>query len=176
MNSHETPQSSAEEPPEPGAVQRVFLCLGSNLGQREMLLDEAVSQIAELPGVSMGRASRVLETKPYGKTEQADFLNQVVEIFTGMEEHLLLEQLLEIEGRLGRVRAEKWGPRLIDIDIMLIDNLICRDERLTVPHPDFHNRAFALELLCELEPGLWHPVLNKTMQELLNDLNQGGIK
>ena len=155
---------------------RALLCLGSNLGPRDLLIYQALEEIKLLPQSSLGRLSSLLETEPYGLKEQPAFMNQVAELFTALEPTELLASLLIIENKLGRVREVKWGPRLIDIDILLMDKIIYKDDFLVLPHPDFHRRSFALQLLSELEPDLVHPVLNKTMQELYQDLLRGGIK
>ncbi len=155
---------------------RALLCLGSNLGPRDLLIYQALEEIKLLPQSSLGRLSSLLETEPYGLKEQPSFMNQVAELFTALEPTELLASLLIIENKLGRVREVKWGPRLIDIDILLMDKIIYKDDFLVLPHPDFHRRSFALQLLSELEPDLVHPVLNKTMQDLYQDLLRGGIK
>lgn len=152
-----------------------YLCLGSNLGDREMLLGQARERISRLRDTSILQASQVLETKAYGLTEQPDFLNQVLEISTGLCPHDLLRSLLGIEAELGRTRDLKWGPRLIDIDILLMDELIISDSELCLPHPDFHNRDFAVRLLCEIAPELIHPTLKIPISRLLDEPDNGGI-
>ncbi len=167
------PPSGTQEPP---YTHRALLCLGSNLGPRETLIYQALEEIKLLPQSALGRLSSLIETEPYGLKEQPPFMNQVAELFTDLEPAELLASLLAIESKLGRIRVQKWGPRLIDIDILLMDKIIYKDEFLVLPHPDFHRRDFALKLLIELEPELVHPVLDKSLQELYQDLKMGGIK
>jgi 2-amino-4-hydroxy-6-hydroxymethyldihydropteridine diphosphokinase len=122
------------------------------------------------PGIQVLRSSSLTRSKAYGKQDQPDFYNQMVEIETEYDPNELLERMLKLETRLGRVREERWGPRVIDIDILLYGTLELQSPSLTVPHPDFHRRRFVLELLNEVEPELWHPVLNQTVAQLLDEL------
>ncbi len=127
-----------------------YLGLGANLGDRLTTLREAVDLLAADPGIFVQRTSRVWETDPVGGPEQPDFLNVVVEIDTDLDPLDLLAAVNRVESELGRVRDVRWGPRTIDIDILLIDELEIADERLTVPHPRMHQRAFVLFPLLEL--------------------------
>jgi 2-amino-4-hydroxy-6-hydroxymethyldihydropteridine diphosphokinase len=127
-----------------------YLGLGANLGDRLTTLREAVDLLAADPGIVVRRTSRVWETDPVGGPEQPDFLNIVVEIDTDLDPHDLLAAVNRVESELGRVRDVRWGPRTIDIDILLIDALTIDDGRLTVPHPRMHQRAFVLFPLLEL--------------------------
>jgi 2-amino-4-hydroxy-6-hydroxymethyldihydropteridine diphosphokinase len=140
-----------------------FLGLGSNLGDRLATLQRAIDLLAAEPGISVRRTSRVWETDPVGGLEQPDFLNVVAQIDTALEPHDLLETVNRIEAALGRTRDIRWGPRTIDIDILLIDGLTIHDERLTVPHPRLHERAFVVMPLLELLPD---PVLPNTTHVL----------
>lgn len=152
-----------------------YLCLGSNLGDRAGIMEKAIREISGLENCSILRQSAMIETKAYGLTDQPDFLNSVIEIRTTLEAHALLKELLRIETELGRTRGIKWGPRLIDIDILIMDDLVISDSELCLPHPDFHRRRFALVLLAELAPNLIHPSINKPISQLLNELDNGGI-
>ena len=149
------------------------LLLGSNMQDPPRQIETACTQIAALAGVSISRQSRMRLTKPYGKTDQDDFYNMVLELESDLEAQDLLECLMDIEQSMGRVRAEKWGPRTIDIDILLAENTVISRKELNSPHSDLHNRAFALSLLCELVPDAIHPIYNKTMRELLDSLPGG---
>lgn len=140
-----------------------FLGLGSNLGDRLATLRRAIDLLAAEPGISVQRTSRVWETDPVGGPEQPDFLNVVAEIDMALEPHDLLEAANRIEATLGRTRDIRWGPRTIDIDILLIDSLTIHDDRLTVPHPRLHERAFVIMPLLELLPD---PVLPNTTRIL----------
>ncbi len=127
-----------------------YLGLGANLGDRLTTLREAVDLLAADPGIVVRRTSRVWETDPVGGPEQPDFLNIVVEIDTDLDPLDLLAAVNRVESELGRVRDVRWGPRTIDIDILLIDDLTIANDRLTVPHPRMHRRAFVLFPLLEL--------------------------
>ncbi len=127
-----------------------YLGLGANLGDRLTTLREAVDLLSADPGIVVRRTSRVWETDPVGGPEQPDFLNIVVEIDTDLDPLDLLAAVNRVESELGRVRDVRWGPRTIDIDILLIDALTIADDRLTVPHPRMHQRAFVLFPLLEL--------------------------
>ncbi len=155
---------------------KAHICLGSNLGDSKALMQEAREAISQLAHCSLLKASAMIETKPYGMTDQPVFLNQVLEIETDLDPLTLLRKLLDIETGMGRVRTVKWGPRTIDIDILLMEDTIYMDDELCLPHPDFHRRDFALELLMELDPDLLHPVFNKSISELHHQLRNGGIK
>ncbi|MEO8424998.1 MAG: 2-amino-4-hydroxy-6-hydroxymethyldihydropteridine diphosphokinase [Actinomycetota bacterium] len=133
-----------------------FLGLGSNIGDRLTTLQHAIDLLAQEPGIEVQRTSRVWETDPVGGPEQPDFLNAVAEIDTALEPLDLLAAVNRVEAELGRTRDVRWGPRTIDIDILLIGDLTIHDDRLTVPHPRLHVRAFVLMPLLELLP---NPIL-----------------
>jgi 2-amino-4-hydroxy-6-hydroxymethyldihydropteridine diphosphokinase len=148
---------------------KVYLLLGSNLGDRLILLKQAADYIETQAGTIV-QYSSVYETKSWGKTDAPDYLNQVLVINTMLQPHRLLAKLLEIELLLGRKREEKWGSRTIDIDILFYDEQIINEPGLTVPHPQLHNRRFTLEPLVELAPNFIHPLLQKTLKKLNDDL------
>ncbi len=148
----------------------VFLLLGSNLGNRNLFLHSAISRIGQ-EIAPIQQTSPVYETQSWGKTELPDYLNQVILLQTILSAQKVLEKILAIEIELGRKREEKWGSRTIDIDILFYGDEIIKDVNLTVPHPQLHNRRFTLEPLGMIAPNLVHPVLNKTILELKNNLN-----
>jgi len=150
-------------------MNNVFLLLGSNLGDRRLLLQTAVTKIAERVG-PVSEQSALYETQSWGKTGEPDYLNQVVFLKTQLSANKVLNEILEIETSMGRIRDEKWGSRLIDIDILFYNNEVIKQNDLEVPHPNLHNRRFTLEPLVEIAPELVHPLLNKTMLELKKDL------
>ncbi len=151
-----------------------LLLLGSNLQDPPRQIAVAGALIEDLPEVEITRRSSIQRSKAYGKTLQDDFYNQVLEISSAREPEELMQAFLNIESRMGRVRREKWGPRIIDIDILLIGDLIIDTELLKVPHYDLHNRAFALKLICEISPDAVHPLLKKSMRDLLHELENNG--
>lgn len=154
----------------PKALNRAWLSLGANLGNPQSQLARARDLLSQR-GIRILRASSVALTKPWGRPGQPDFTNQVLEVETEYSPTVLMAQILKIEAGMGRVRAEKWSPRLIDIDILLFENQVIDLPELQIPHPLLHLRAFCLDPLCELEPDLLHPILKKTMKELREDLN-----
>lgn len=149
------------------------LLLGSNMDNPAHQLGLAVAEIGKLPNVTFRRMTGIETTKPYGKIDQDDFRNLAMEIESSLKPDELLDRLLKIEHILGRIREEKWGPRIIDIDILLAENTVLSTASLTIPHYDLHNREFALKLMCQLAPEAIHPILNKTMRELLQSLPGG---
>ena len=134
-------------------VAKAYVSLGSNVGDRLGFLRRAVAMLGEHEAIEVLRTSSVYETDPVGYVDQPPFLNAVAEIETSLSPHELLDACQAIEAALGRVRTVRWGPRTIDLDIALIDDLAIDDERLTVPHPRMAERAFVLVPLAEIAPG-----------------------
>ena len=151
----------------------VYLSLGSNVGDREIQLRDSVRRL-----VANGRVvafSSFYETEPVEFTDQAWFLNCVVALETTETPEQLMMALLQIEQQMGRRRIQKKGPRTIDIDILLFDEAIVDSPALTIPHPAMRQRRFVLEPLAEIAPEVRHPVLDKTIRELLEALPAGQI-
>jgi 2-amino-4-hydroxy-6-hydroxymethyldihydropteridine diphosphokinase len=147
-----------------------YLLLGSNLGNREKLIDDALTLIADKVGEIVLKSS-VYETAPWGKIDQPGFLNLALAVETIHCPEKLLEIVLAIEQSLGRTRHEKWGSRLIDIDIILYgDEVIDRGNMLQIPHPEMQNRKFVMLPLTEIAADFIHPVLNKRMIDILSAL------
>jgi 2-amino-4-hydroxy-6-hydroxymethyldihydropteridine diphosphokinase len=134
-----------------------FVGIGSNLGDREDNLRRAVELLTVEDGVDVTAVSEIRETEPVGPVEQGPFLNGAVRIETDLGPRELLERLLAVEQRLGRVREERWGPRTIDLDLLLYGDEVLDEPGLTVPHPRLHERRFALEPLADLAPSLEIP-------------------
>ena len=142
---------------------KVYVGLGSNLGDREEHLRSAIESLAKLPDTSVLRVSSMYDTEPVGLEDQPNFLNAVAQLDTGLTARQLLWNLQLVEKRLGRVRSQKWGPRTIDLDLLLFGDLIVDEPELQVPHPELTRRSFVLVPLVELDPMLVHPVDGETM-------------
>jgi 2-amino-4-hydroxy-6-hydroxymethyldihydropteridine diphosphokinase len=134
-----------------------FVGIGSNLGDREGNLRRAVELLSAEDGIDVVAVSEIRETDPVGPVEQGPFLNAAIRIKTDLGPRELLERLLAVEQRLGRVRRERWGPRTIDLDLLLYGDEVVDEPGLTVPHPRLHERRFALEPLADLAPSLEIP-------------------
>ncbi|AVQ16759.1 2-amino-4-hydroxy-6-hydroxymethyldihydropteridine diphosphokinase [Fusobacterium gonidiaformans] len=142
---------------------RVYLSLGSNLGDKKGNLDRAIEEISSLVHTEVIRKSSFLETEPFGYLEQDTFVNACIEIKTLLTAKEVLKACLGIEEKMGRQRLIKWGPRNIDIDILFYDKEIYDEDNLVVPHPWIEERMFVLEPLCEIAPNYIHPILKKTI-------------
>jgi 2-amino-4-hydroxy-6-hydroxymethyldihydropteridine diphosphokinase len=153
-------------------MARAYVGLGANLGDRERTLQLAVARLGEVPGIEVVRVSTLRETDPVGVVEQPRFLNGVAALETTLLPRELLAALLGVERGLGRVRAdgERWGPRVLDLDLLLYDDLVVCEPGLTVPHPRLHERRFVLEPLVELDPDLRVPGRG-TVSALLSELD-----
>ena len=150
---------------------KTFIGLGSNLGERESMIRSALDDLARLPSTTLVRASSLYDTEPVGDTDQPGFLNAVAQLETGLSARQLLWNLLLIERRLGRVRTRHWGPRVIDLDLLLYGNEVLDQPDLTVPHPELIRRSFVLVPLVELDPLVVHPVTGETLLAHLSRLN-----
>ena len=154
-------------------THHAYIGLGSNLGNRLEGCRNAIEALAALPTCSVLQTSSFYETTPVGLVEQPAFINGVVLLETGKDAHWLLREMLAIEDTFGRIRTLKWGPRSIDLDLLFFDDLIIDMPDLSVPHPLLHERRFVLATLNEIAPDLRHPCLEKTVAELLDDLEDG---
>lgn len=149
-----------------------YLSIGTNIGDLKFNLDTAISHISNLENTQVTKVSNFLETEPFGDVIQDNFLNACLKIETLFTPKELLEKLLEIEITMGRVREIKWGPRVIDIDILLFNNLIVEEENLAIPHPWMCERSFVLDPLNEIAPNVIHPLENKYISTLKRILDK----
>ena len=147
-----------------------FIGLGTNMGDRHQNLTEAITAIKNIPGIEVLIQSTIIETEPWGYTDQDVFLNCVLKIRTTLPPHILMSLLLDIEQGLKRERTIHWGPRTIDLDILFYDNLVTDDPHVILPHPRIQDRSFVMESMVEIAPYFVHPLLNKRMIEILESL------
>lgn len=151
---------------------RSYLAVGSNIGDCEGYINRAIDALRAHPQIRVRKVSDMIRTKPYGVTEQEDFLNGALEIETLLTPDELLDTIHEIEDAAGRVRVMRWGPRTLDIDILFYDKLIYESDYLIIPHSDIQNRDFVLRPLSMLAPNYRHPILGKTVMQLLEGLDE----
>ena len=149
-----------------------YIAMGSNLGIREKNLVGALEKMAEA-GLKVLAVSTFMETEPYGVLDQPSFINAVVKVETELSAQKLLGLLLGIEQDMGRVRKRHWGERNIDLDLLLYDDLVIKEEKLVLPHPDMQNRIFVLAPLAEIAGAVMHPVFHITINEMLANLTNG---
>lgn len=149
-----------------------YIALGSNIGERETYLNDAVQELNAIRGCRVRAVSHFVETKPYGVTDQPDFLNGCLELETLLTPEELLGELNRIESSAGRERIEHWGPRTLDLDIIFYDDIVLQEKNLCIPHVDMHRRRFVLAPLCEIAPYKRHPVYGKTVTEMLAELEE----
>jgi len=149
-------------------MNKAYLLTGGNTGNREQYLQQAIELISQKCGI-IHKQSSLYETAAWGKTDQPAFLNQALLLHTELEAPELMQVLLSIEELMGRRREEKYGPRIIDIDVLLFNNSVLQTPLITVPHPELNNRRFALTPLTEIAADLKHPSLHKTIRRLLKE-------
>ncbi len=142
----------------------IIILLGSNLGNRLANLKQAIASIASFSQIL--HQSNIYQTAAWGNTNQADFLNQAIEIQTNHTAENLMHALLAIESQMGRVRLQKWEPRIIDLDIIFYESAIHSNEFIQIPHPEMQNRAFVLKPLLDIIPHFEHPILKQTISQL----------
>jgi len=155
-------------------MSQLYLGLGSNLNDRYANLRQAIAKLNE--HLTITAISPVYATEAWGDTDQPSFLNVCLAASTSLSPHEVLHLAKRIEGEMGRQPTHRWGPRLIDIDILFYDRLVMRDETLTIPHPYLAERAFVLAPLADLIPDFQHPVTGETIQQLFDRLNTSGVE
>jgi len=156
--------------------ERVFISIGSNVGDGAANCRRAVRELEGSEDVDVVRVSSLYRTEPWGRTGQREFVNCAVEVATRLTPTGLLEFLKGMERAMGRTPAERWGPRVIDLDIVFYGTSVVSEAGLTIPHPHAHRRAFVLAPLAEIAPEFIHPVLGKSASELLEDLGPAGVE
>ncbi len=149
-------------------MSTAFIGIGSNLGNREENCNKAIELLIDR-GIKVSSRSSIIETEPWGVKVQPKFINMAVELETSVEPKELLKLLKKIESEMGRHTTVRWGPRIIDLDMLFYDDLIIRTPELEVPHPCIKDRDFVLRPLAEIAPDLVHPVLKKSIKELFLD-------
>lgn len=154
----------------------IYIGIGANLGNRKDTLRNAVGVLDAQPEIAVVAASAVYETAPIGVVDQPRFLNAVLQIRTRLSARKLLCCLLAVERQFGRTRRTRWGPRTLDLDILLYGDAVIRQPGLRVPHPHMHERAFVLVPLCDLNPHLEHPVLRQSMRVLATSLRDSPVR
>lgn len=153
-----------------------YIALGSNMGDKQGYLEMGVEGLRQTRGCRVEAVSDFLVTEPYGMVDQDEFLNGVMKVRTLLTPHELLERLHQIEQEAKRERVVRWGPRTLDLDILLYDDLILDEEQLHIPHIEMYKREFVLKPLCQIAPYVRHPVWNRTALELLEMLNKKQVE
>lgn len=151
---------------------RAYVAFGSNIGDSETIIRTGLKELADTPGIKVINTSSFIVTKPYGGVEQDDFLNGCVEIKTRLNPYELLDELHRIENNAGRIRDIHWGPRTLDLDILLYDDEVIHSKELIIPHVDMANREFVLEPMCEIAPYAYNPVTRKTMWQMYENIKK----
>lgn len=150
-----------------------YIGLGSNLGDRLSFIKKAIAELDKIAAV--GKRSKIYTTPPWGDTDQPTFLNACIELESALTAEELLSKLKNIEDSLGRTETRKWGPRVIDLDLLFYGAETFESESLTIPHPELHNRAFVLKPLADIAGKFMHPVLKLSVHELLANIDSNEI-
>ena len=157
----------------PNSMHAAYIGFGSNIGDRLAHIQNALDTLSKTEGITLQRISSIYTTDPVGYKAQAQFLNGVAAIQTSLSPLPLLHTLKDIETAIGRKHRIRWGPREIDLDILIYGDLCIQTEKLVIPHPEMHLRGFVLVPLAEIAPDLVHPVFQESIQTLLNRLEDG---
>ena len=152
-----------------------FIAIGSNLGIPKENCIEAIDIISSNPDIKITSKSSFYQTAPVGNTKQGWFINAVIKVSTQLTSDILLSALLKIESKMGRIRNEKWGPRIIDLDLLFYDNIVIKQKDLTLPHPEIQKRNFVLKPLNEIGENYIHPTLQKSISTLLKESKDSSV-
>ncbi|MFW6456837.1 MAG: 2-amino-4-hydroxy-6-hydroxymethyldihydropteridine diphosphokinase [Planctomycetota bacterium] len=153
-----------------GGTHTAYIGLGSNIGNRQKTLDDALESLDNRPNINVMTASSYIETNPVGGPPQGSYLNAAAELNTSLAPEDLLKALHDVEQEFGRTREQHWGPRTLDLDLLLYEQKVLKTDTLLLPHPRMHNRWFVLMPLNEIAPNAIHPVLDKSVRDMLNDV------
>ncbi len=157
-----------------GKMERVYLLLGTNIGDLKENLTTAIDELNK-NNIRVIKKSKIYRTKPWGKAEQPDFLNMALEVETSYSPQRLLQKIKEIEEKMKREKTERWGPRIIDIDILFYGTETINEPELTIPHPHFFKRAFAIIPLAEIAPDYIPPSGSKSIREIASGVENEGV-
>lgn len=152
-----------------------YICIGSNLGNRRENCLRAI-EILQRRGIIVKKQSSMYDTEPWGAENQPRFINMAIEIETVLKPRELLKTIKDIESEVGRKGSFRWGPRVVDLDILLFDSIILKEEDLEIPHPLMHERDFVLRPLCEIAPDRVHPLLKVRISDLIKSLEDKGSR
>ena len=152
------------------ADHTAYIAIGSNMESPAKNCIEAADLLDNHPAISVSSRSSLYETEPFGKSDQGWFVNSVVEVTTHLSPELLLNACMAIENKMGRIREEKWGPRIIDLDVLFYDDCVFKEGNLEVPHPGIAERSFVLVPMNEIAPDYVHPKMKKNIETLLEEI------
>ncbi len=152
-----------------------YIGIGSNLGDRRANIEESIQRLTSIPGIDLAAVSDLYETEPVGNISQGWFLNLVIAVQTRLTSLKLFRWMQRVEQDMGRQRTTRWGPRQIDLDLLIYEDQCLETAELTIPHPRMHDRRFVLEPLCQIAPNLKHPHFQVSVESLLNALKDDKV-